>query len=380
MSTTCNDVYLGLLDDDYFGLLGDDDLLPPPLPMGFDLPRKPPVNAAAHFCETQTPGRSDNHAAAAAAAAKHGASGAVAEEHCDVGVEYCSPYLKSGSEEETDGCGVGAAHHYWKHSMEEWSDGGITILLDKDTERFKDLNGGQSRGDDSRAGDQQQQHIDKRLGPLMYPRWKRALLKIGGSVLAGSTSENVDPKMIMLIAREVQVASLRGVQVAIVVGSRNMYCGDTWASETGIERAATNPIGMMASVMNAVLLQASLEKIGIEARVQSTLVMQDAAEPYIRRRAMRHLEKGRVVIFGGIGAAMGNPLLTTDTAAALRASEINADVLLKGITGDSLCGCAPESNGNAEFEHISYQELAARGISKMDVKAATFCEENRIPC
>ncbi|KAF8686682.1 hypothetical protein HU200_043515 [Digitaria exilis] len=156
MSTTCNDVYLGLPDDDYFGLLGDDDLLPPPLPMGFDLPRKPPVNAAVHFCETQTPGRSDNHAAAAAEA-KHGGSGAVAEEHCDVGVEYCSPYLKSGSEEETDCCGVGAAHHYWKHSMEEWSDRG-TSLLDKDTERFKYLNGGQSRGDDSRAGDQQAAH------------------------------------------------------------------------------------------------------------------------------------------------------------------------------------------------------------------------------
>nr|CAB3446744.1 unnamed protein product [Digitaria exilis] len=250
MSTTCNDVYLGLPDDDYFGLLGDDDLLPPPLPMGFDLPRKPPVNAAVHFCETQTPGRSDNHAAAAAEA-KHGGSGAVAEEHCDVGVEYCSPYLKSGSEEETDCCGVGAAHHYWKHSMEEWSDRG-TSLLDKDTERFKYLNGGQSRGDDSRAGDQQAAHRQevedaklnfRLLGPLMYPRWKRALLKIGGSVLAGSTSENVDPKMIMLIAREVQVASLRGVQVAIVVGSRNIYCGDTWAAETGIQRAATNPIG-----------------------------------------------------------------------------------------------------------------------------------------
>ncbi|XP_062219180.1 uncharacterized protein LOC133919016 isoform X2 [Phragmites australis] len=247
--------------------------------------------------------------------------------------------------------------------------------------------------DDVKPRDQQQQNksctpssasllsigVGSRLTPLSNPRWKRALLKIGGSVLAGAASENVDPKVIMLIAREVQVASLHGVQVAIVVGSRNIYCGDTWAAETGIERAATCPIGMMASVLNAVLLQASLEKIGIETRVQTTLVVQDATEPYIRRRAIRHLEKGRVVIFGGIGAAMGNPLFTTDTAAALRASEINADVLLKGITGDTVNGCTPESNGDAEFEHISYRELVARGFSKMDVIAITFCEENNIP-
>ncbi|CAN6238286.1 unnamed protein product [Urochloa humidicola] len=364
MSSTCNDVYLGFLADDYFGLLGDDDPYPSPLTpgAGFDLSRKPPVNAAAHFCATQNSARRDNHAAAAAA--KHSGGGAVAESGSDVG-----------------------AGDYWNHSRGKWSDEDITSLLDKDTELFEHQDEGHSHSDDFKSGHQQQQDdkscaplaVGFRSGPLSCPRWKRALLKIGGSVLAGSDSENVDPKVVTLIAREVQVASLRGVQVAVAVGSRNIYCGDTWAAETGIERAATCQVGMMASVMNAVLLQTLLEKIGIESRVQSPLVMQGPTEPYIRRRAIRHLEKGRVVIFGGIGAAMGNPLLTTDRAAALRASEINADVLIKATTGDSQYGCAPGSNGNAEFEHISYRESVARGLSKMDLKAITFCKENSIP-
>ncbi|GJM85138.1 hypothetical protein PR202_ga01562 [Eleusine coracana subsp. coracana] len=136
---------------------------------------------------------------------------------------------------------------------------------------------------------------------------------------------------------------------------------------------------MMASVMNAILLQASFEKIGIETRVQTSLTMPDATEPYTRARAIRHLEKGRVVIFGWIGTSMGNQLFTTDTTAVLRASEINAGVLLKGFTRDSLYDCAPGSNGNKAFEHISYKEFEARGANKMDVTAITFCEENNIP-
>jgi uridylate kinase len=160
-----------------------------------------------------------------------------------------------------------------------------------------------------------------RTNPLSNPRWKRVLLKIGGTALAGAAPQNVDPKIIMLIAREVQVACHHGVEVAIVVGGRNIFCGDNWVASTGTDRASTYPIGMMASVMNSVLLQASLEKIGVETRVQTALTIQEVAEPYVRRRAIRHLEKGRVVIFGGIGAGIGNPLFTTDTAAALRASE-----------------------------------------------------------
>ncbi|KAG8081852.1 hypothetical protein GUJ93_ZPchr0014g46997 [Zizania palustris] len=218
-----------------------------------------------------------------------------------------------------------------------------------------------------------------RLAPPSNPKWKRVLLKIGGTALAGSTPQNVDPKVIMLIAREVQVACRHGIEVSIVVGGRNIFCGDTWVSATGTDRASTYPIGMMASVMNAILLQASLEKIGVETRVQSALMMQEVAEPYIRRRAIRHLEKGRVVIFGGIGAGVGNPLFTTDTAAALRASEINADVILKGTAGDGEYSCLPRGNGNALFEHISFRELAARGFSRMDMTAITCCEENNIP-
>uniref|UniRef100_A0ACD5UAL6 Uncharacterized protein n=1 Tax=Avena sativa TaxID=4498 RepID=A0ACD5UAL6_AVESA len=218
-----------------------------------------------------------------------------------------------------------------------------------------------------------------RVTPFSNPKWKRVLLKIGGTALAGETPHNVDPKVIMLIAREVQVACRHGVQVSIVMGGRNVFCADSWVAATGTDRASTHPIGMMAAVMNAVLLQASLEKIGVDTRVQTALMMQEIAEPYIRRRAIRHLEKARVVIFGGIGAGIGNPLFTTDTAAALRASEINADVVLKGVAGDDEYGCPPRSNSNATFEHISFRELAARGTSKMDMTAITCCEENNIP-
>uniref|UniRef100_M8BI42 UMP kinase n=1 Tax=Aegilops tauschii TaxID=37682 RepID=M8BI42_AEGTA len=218
-----------------------------------------------------------------------------------------------------------------------------------------------------------------RSTPLSNPKWKRVLLKIGGTALAGEAPHNVDPKVIMLIAREVQVACRHGVEVAILMGGRNVFCADSWVAATGTDRASTHPIGMMAAVMNAVLLQASLEKIGVETRVQTALMMQEVAEPYIRRRAIRHLEKGRVVIFGGTGAGTGNPLFTTDTAAALRASEINADVVLKGVIGDDEYGCPPRSNGSAPFEHISFRELAARGTSKMDMTAITCCEENNIP-
>uniref|UniRef100_A0A0D9ZKD4 UMP kinase n=1 Tax=Oryza glumipatula TaxID=40148 RepID=A0A0D9ZKD4_9ORYZ len=218
-----------------------------------------------------------------------------------------------------------------------------------------------------------------RLAPPSNPKWKRVLLKIGGTALAGAPPQNVDPKVIMLIAREVQVACRHGVEVSIVVGGRNIFCGDTWVSATGTDRASTYSIGMMASVMNAVLLQASLEKIGVETRVQTALMMQEVAEPYIRRRAIRHLEKGRVVIFAGIGAGIGNPLFTTDTAAALRASEINADVVLKGTAGDDDYGCPPRGNNNPPFEHISFRELAARGFSRMDMTAITCCQENNIP-
>ncbi|KAJ3687210.1 hypothetical protein LUZ61_016374 [Rhynchospora tenuis] len=222
-----------------------------------------------------------------------------------------------------------------------------------------------------------------RVFPASAPKckWKRVLLKVSGSALAGSGTgpHNVDPKVVMLIAREIQVASRQGIQVAVVVGGRNIFCGDTWIAATAVDRAATYQICMMASVMNAMLLQASLEKIGVATRVQTALTMQEVAEPYIRRKAISHLDKGRVVIFGGIASGLGNPLFTTDAAAALRASEINADVVLKGTTGDALYGCHPGSNNGSAFEHISYREFVSRGFTPMDTTAVAFCEENNIP-
>ncbi|RVW48165.1 Uridylate kinase [Vitis vinifera] len=135
---------------------------------------------------------------------------------------------------------------------------------------------------------------------------------------------------------------------------------------------------MMATVMNSILLQSALEKMGVQTRVQTAFAMQEVAEPYSRQRAIRHLEKGRVVIFGGIGAGTGNPLFSTDTAAALRASEINADAVLKGTNVDGVYDCNSRNN-NVTFEHISFRELVSSGATSMDMMAMTFCEENRIP-
>ncbi|RWW14847.1 hypothetical protein GW17_00021343 [Ensete ventricosum] len=183
----------------------------------------------------------------------------------------------------------------------------------------------------------------------------------------------------MLIAKEIAIANRAGVEVAIVVGGQNFFCGDTWIAATGIDRATTYQIGMMASLMNAIMLQALLEDLGVEARIQSTLLTQEIAEPYIRRRAIRHLEKGRVVIFGGAAGGTGNPLLSSDIAAALRASDIHADAFLKGTTADGSYGChSGNSNSNA-FEHISYRELVSRGFTAIDMAALNLCEENNTP-
>lgn len=182
----------------------------------------------------------------------------------------------------------------------------------------------------------------------------------------------------MLIANEVSIACRLGVEVAIVVGSRNFFCGDAWVTATGLDRSTAYQISMMASVMNSILLQSSLEKMGVQTRLQTSFSVQEVAEPYNRQRAIRHLEKGRVVIFGGIGAATGNPLFSTDTAASLRASEIHAEAVLKGTNVDGVYDCHSQDN-NATFEHISFRELVSRGVTSMDAMALNFCEENRIP-
>ncbi|KAJ0958546.1 putative UMP kinase transcription factor Trihelix family [Helianthus annuus] len=213
--------------------------------------------------------------------------------------------------------------------------------------------------------------------PVANARWRRVVFKISGASLAGTGSHSADPKVAMLIAREVSMACNVGVEVAIVVGGRNFFCGDTWVTSTGMDRSTAYQIGMMATVMNSMLIQSALEKLGVQTRVQSAFSMPEVFEPYSKQRAIRHLEKGRVVIFGGIGAGTGNPLFSTDTAAALRASEINADVFIKGTNADGVYEC--DSMNNVAFEHISFRELASRGASPMDMMAATFCEENGIP-
>lgn len=214
---------------------------------------------------------------------------------------------------------------------------------------------------------------------LANPRWRRVVFKISGTALAGNGPQNIDPKVAMLIAREVSVACRLGVEVAIVVGGRNFFCGDSWVAATGLDRSTAYQIGMMATVMNSILIQSALEKLGVQTRVQTAFPMQEDAEPYSKRRAIHHLEKGRVVIFGGVGAGTGNPLFSTDTASALRASELNADALLKGTNVDGIYDCHPRNNTAVAFEHVSFREMVLRGVTSMDVMALTFCEENGVP-
>ncbi|ERN05877.1 uncharacterized protein LOC18434064 isoform X2 [Amborella trichopoda] len=212
---------------------------------------------------------------------------------------------------------------------------------------------------------------------LSNPRWRRVVFKISGAALAGNGSQNVDPKVTSLIAREVVAVNRLGVEVAIVVGGRNFFCGESWTAATGLDRTAADQIGMMATVMNSILLQASIENLGTQTRLQTAFKMAEVAEPYIRRRAIRHLEKGRVVIFG---AGTGNPYFTTDTAAALRASEINAEAVLKGTNADGLYDCDSRNSSNVGFEHMSYRDMISRGLSaSMDITAIHLCEENCIP-
>lgn len=208
-------------------------------------------------------------------------------------------------------------------------------------------------------------------------RWKRVLLKVSGEALAGNHTENIDPKITMAIAREVASVTKLGVEVAIVVGGGNIFRGASWAGCSGLDRSSADYIGMLATVMNAIFLQATMESIGIPTRVQTAFRMSEVAEPYIRRRAVRHLEKGRVVIFA---AGTGNPFFTTDTAAALRCAEINAEVVLKATNVDGVYDADPRQNPNARLlETVSYHEVTTRDLSVMDMTAITLCQENNIP-
>jgi len=203
----------------------------------------------------------------------------------------------------------------------------------------------------------------------MLPKYSRVLLKLSGESLMGDRNFGID-------AKEIKMITNIGVQVAIVIGGGNIYRGMNEA-ETGIERAQGDYMGMLATVINGMALQAALEKEGVNTRLQSAIKMEQVAEPYIRRRAMRHLEKGRVVIFG---AGTGNPYFTTDTAGSLRAIEINADVILKGTRVDGIYSADPEKDSTAtRFEVLTFTEVISKNLRVMDMTAFTLCQENNLP-
>ncbi|KAF3337415.1 Uridylate kinase [Carex littledalei] len=208
-------------------------------------------------------------------------------------------------------------------------------------------------------------------------KWQRVLLKVSGEALAGDHTENIDPKVTMSIAREVASVTRLGIEVAIVVGGGNIFRGASRAGCSGLDRSSADYIGMLATVMNAIFLQATMESLGVPTRVQTAFRMSEVAEPYIRRRAVRHLEKGRVVIFA---AGTGNPFFTTDTAAALRCAEINAEVVLKATNVDGVYDADPKKNPNARLlDKLSYYEVTSKDLSVMDMTAITLCQENDIP-
>src|ERR1700712_1792447 len=210
----------------------------------------------------------------------------------------------------------------------------------------------------------------------MLPKYTRVLLKLSGESLMGDKSFGFDNSVIAQYAQDIKSIVDLGVQVAIVIGGGNIYRGMN-EKETGIERAHGDYMGMLATVINGMALQAGLEKVGVFTRLQSAIVMERIAEPYIRRRAIRHLEKGRVVIFG---AGTGNPYFTTDTAGSLRAIEIKADIILKGTRVDGIYSADPEKDKLAKkFETITFAECITKNLKVMDMTAFTLCMENQLP-
>jgi uridylate kinase len=210
----------------------------------------------------------------------------------------------------------------------------------------------------------------------MLPKYKRVLLKLSGESLMGTKNFGLDPEVLSRYANEIKQVIETGVQVAIVIGGGNIYRGMNEA-ETGIERAQGDYMGMLATVINGMALQSALDKVGVLTRLQSAIKMEQIAEPYIRRRAIRHLEKGRVVIFG---AGTGNPYFTTDTAGSLRAVEIKADIILKGTRVDGIYTADPEKDPTAtKYENISYADCINKNLKVMDMTAFTLCMENEMP-
>lgn len=209
---------------------------------------------------------------------------------------------------------------------------------------------------------------------MTKPLYKRILLKLSGEALMGDLSYGISTQMIQFVAEEVKVAHDMGVEIAIVVGGGNIFRGMSAASSNGMDRASADYMGMLATIMNSLALQDALEKIGMPTRVLSAISMHQVAEPYIRRRAVRHLEKGRVVIFA---AGTGNPYFTTDTASVLRAEEIHADVLMKATKVDGVFDSDPEANDSAKFiQEISYMDVLKRRLSVMDSTAISLAMDN----
>jgi uridylate kinase len=229
---------------------------------------------------------------------------------------------------------------------------------------------------DAHLPTQVDQRPPRRAEPPQGARYGRILLKLSGEALQGDKGHGIDPKVLEDIAKEVNEVLTMGVQVALVIGGGNIFRGVA-ASTQGMDRASADYMGMLATVINALALQDALERVGARTRVLSAFAMQELCEPYIRRRAIRHLEKGRIVIFA---AGTGNPFFTTDTAASLRAMEINADILMKATKVDGVYDKDPTKHKDAKmYDRLSYIEVLKQGLAVMDSTAISLCMDNKMP-
>tara|TARA_B100001029_G_C14997447_1_gene415918 strand:+ start:246 stop:959 length:714 start_codon:yes stop_codon:yes gene_type:complete len=211
---------------------------------------------------------------------------------------------------------------------------------------------------------------------LSKTAFKRILLKLSGEILAGDKGFGIDPDITTDLALKIKQISSYGIQIGIVIGGGNIFRGLS-ASSKGLERVPADYLGMMATIMNSVALQSALEKLNCDTRVMSALSITQLAEPYIRRRGIRHLEKGRIVIFAG---GTGNPYFSTDTAAALRAIEIDADIIIKGTKVDGVYSSDPALNPDAKkFDSLTFKEVIEKELRVMDLTAVTLCKENNLP-